>query len=349
MVEKNNQGNAADELRYGHVYEAISELYGPVKVKENRPLSWDSSQIVRFFKRFGAVPDNYSNRKSTLRVLLAAKTMAKACNVSIGEVYHTLQVFTTCSEKGLCLEYPACPRCPVAEYCKHNHRNISMKDLPVEERPCERILEKGEDNLTDSELLAILIGGGNKKENAIDLSRRLLATFRTLKRMDQAGNKELRAIKGIGKTKAARLRAAFALGRRSQSAPLGSKIPIRGSRQVFEHYRHKMSTWKKEMFLCVLMDTKHSVICEEQVAIGSLNESLVHPREVFKRAVVESAHAVLFVHNHPSGDPTPSPQDYNLTARLVKAGKLIGIKVLDHVVVGNEEYYSFAEHGELGG
>ncbi len=343
MSKSQRPVSLGDGVSYGRIYSAIEGLYNSAKVEESEPLCWDKTELVRFFKRLGSVPSAYNRRRASLRVLLAAKEMAVKAGVSLPEAYGVLCIFTSSKDRGLCLEHPECPSCPVSEFCKHASRKITAKDLPAGERPGERLLEKGAENLADSELLAIILGG-----DAIDLAQRLLATFGTLQRLEGAGCKELESINGIGKATAARIRAAFQLGRRSQVNPIGSDTSVRGSRQAFEHYRPKLANLKKEVFLCVLLDTRHRVIREEKVAVGSLNESIVHPREVFKRAVSESAHAVLFVHNHPSGDPGPSPQDYRLTERLKKAGDLMGIKVLDHIVVGKDSYYSFAEHGDLG-
>ncbi len=347
MAKKNKSFPLSDGVPYKDLYAAIAGLYGSPAAGEAGPLCWDRTELVRFFKRIGSVPADYSRRKASLRVLLASQEMARSSGVPVADVYQHLCLFAASQERGLCLERPECPRCPLSHLCKHAVRTITIKDLPPGERPSERLLAKGAGNVRDSELLAVIIGGGSSRENAIDLARRLVATFGSLQRLERAGNRELEAIPGIGKMKAARLKAAFELGRRCRAAPLGKRVSIKGSKQVFQHYRHKLSNVKKEMFLSVLLDTRHRVICEDEVSVGSLNESIVHPREAFKRAVSESAHAVLFVHNHPSGDPGPSPQDHRLTGRLVEAGKLIGIDVVDHLIVGKDSYYSFAEHGGI--
>jgi len=245
------------------------------------------------------------------------------------------------------VEPPRCTKCVIRSQCSYAHRRPSMKDLPKTERPRERLLSIGPENLSDAELLAILIGGGSRNENAIGLAQRLLATFGSIQRLTEAGNRAIESVKGIGKAKVAQIRAGLELGRRNGLEPISTGIPIKSSKQTFEHYRARMKGLKKETFLCLLLDTKHNVICEEEIAVGSLNETVVHPREVFKRAIAESAAAVLFVHNHPSGSPEPSGQDKQLTRRLTEVGKLIGIRVLDHLIVGRDGYYSFAAEGGI--
>lgn len=339
----------SDGVPYEEVYCGINTLFAGSEtiIGEVKPMTWDKAELVRFFKRLGSVPPDYNRRKASLRVLLAAQTMAKNAGVPINEVYRKLNLLTSSDERGICLDNPKCPQCPLTNICKYASRSITIKDLPMNERPRERLLAKSPEDLNDSELLAIILGGGNKEENAVDLARRLIATYRTLAALENASVNELQKIKGIGKTKIARLKAAFALGKRSQDEPLELGASIKGSRQLFEHFRNKLGNIKKEVFIVLLVDTKHRVIREEQISIGSLNETLVHPREVFIRAIAESAYAVIFVHNHPSGVPNPSIDDHKLTKRLVETGKVIGIKVLDHLIVGNDSYYSFAENHTL--
>lgn len=250
-------------------------------------------------------------------------------------------------QEPICGPQPHCVECPVSRHCAHSSRRPSIKEFPESERPRERLLSGGDRALSDAELVAILLGGGSREENALALAQRLLARFGSLQRLAAAGVQELAGAKGVGKAKVARLFAAFALGRRLVTEPLTSGKAIKGSRQVFDHYRERFRGLKKELFVCLLLDTKHKVIREDEVSVGLLNESLVHPREAFNQAIRESAAAVIFVHNHPSGDPEPSRQDRQLTHRLHEAGKVTGIRVLDHIVIGRDSYYSFSERGEL--
>ena len=344
-----------DGIPYGEVYGLIvargsARPHGGGRALESTPPHWDLPELVTMFKRLGTVPPSHRPEQAALRVLLAASEMAEANKTPIEEVYCTLNAF--CSpeaETAVCSTAPRCGECPVRPYCAYPTRRPTMKELPESERPRERLLALGERSMSDAELLAILIRGGSQEESALALAQRLLARFGSLRRVAAAGDKELEAIKGIGKAKVAQIRAAFALGQRLASEPIPPRVAVTGSEQTFHHFHERMKDLKKETFFCLLLDTKHNVIREDEVAVGSLNESVVHPREVFKSAVSESAAAVIFVHNHPSGSPEPSPQDLELTRRLCGAGKLLGIRVLDHLIIGRDCYYSFVEHGKLDG
>jgi DNA repair protein RadC len=319
-----------------------------MRISDGEKPRWENPVLTRFFKRIGTVPAGHTTSQAALRTLLAVREMAQKGGVSPERVYADLTAFCgqNC-ESGLCTDSPQCTRCPVSQHCKFASRTPTIKDLPPGERPRERLLANGPETLSNAELLAILIGGGSSRESALAIARRMLATFGGLKEISNAGNSQLEKINGVGKAKIARLRAAFEMATRLYSHPLQPGMSIDGSKQVFQHYRERMRKLKKEEFLCLLLDTRLNVIREEKIAIGSLNETVVHPREVFRTAVNESAHAVIFIHNHPSGDPSPSPQDKNLTERLQKAGELMGIEVVDHVIIGHDNYYSFAEHRQL--
>jgi DNA repair protein RadC len=342
-----------DGIPYGEIYRRIREHRSLSdeggSALENEPARWDRPEIVKMFQRLGTVPASYTASQAALRVLLAADEMAEHNGVSTDTVYACLVRFTDPDDPdAVCVDPPRCPRCPVRDLCRHATRSPRMKDLPPSERPRERLLSLGEDALRDAELLAILIGGGTGADSAMDLAQRLLTMFGDLRGIAAAGNQEIKdAIKGLGDARIARIRSAFALGRRLAAIPVEPGMTVRGSQQIFRHFVERLKDKKKEVFISLLLDTRHNLIREHRVAVGSLNESVVHPREVFKKALKESAHAVLFVHNHPSGDPAPSPQDRHLTQRLCEAGKLMGIRVLDHMIVGRDAYYSFAEENKL--
>ncbi|MFW5923742.1 MAG: RadC family protein [Planctomycetota bacterium] len=340
-----------DGVPYGDIYGRLhAELSrsGMNNVQEEDPPRWDRPELVRMFRRLGTVPSSHTDKEATLRVLLVATEMAQENDVSRESVYADLMRFTDDDDpQGRCVEQPMCAKCVIRENCDHASRSPRMKDLPPSERPRERLLTGGEQHLTDTELLAVLIGGGYAGSTAVDLAREALSTFGSLPGVATAGNEELKTIRGIGPVKIARIRSGFELGRRLSAGRIDDGMAIKGSQQVFTHFRERLRDKKQEVFLCLLLNTRHKVIREHQVSVGSLNESVVHPREVFKKALKESAHAVLFVHNHPSGDPAPSPQDRQLTKRLHEVGKLMGIEVIDHMIVGKDRYYSFAEQGQL--
>jgi DNA repair protein RadC len=223
-----------------------------------------------------------------------------------------------------------------------------ISSWPVEERPRERLLRSGAAALTDAQLLAILLRTGRRRTTAVDLAMRLLAQFDGLQGLGTVGGVELRRINGIGPAKAAQLLAALELGRRIASRPLQPGAVLTSSGAVHDYFAPLLRDARQEGFWIILLDNKHRVMREMAVSTGSLTASLVHPREAFLTAVRDSAAAVVFVHNHPSGDPAPSAEDRQLTQRLVACGELLGIPVLDHVIIGRTTYYSFADRRQLG-
>jgi DNA repair protein RadC len=218
---------------------------------------------------------------------------------------------------------------------------------PETERPRERLLSHGPHVLTDAQLLAILLRVGRHGSSAVQVGMDILDRLGGVAGLAQCGIEELCAITGVGKAKAAQLKAALELGKRALAGPLIKGAKITSSRDLFTHYHPTLRDLRHEIFKVVLLDAKHAIMRDATVSEGSLTLSIVHPREVFTLAVKESAAAIIFLHNHPSGDPTPSPEDRVLTARLVSAGEVLGIRVLDHLVVGDGRYVSFADQGWL--
>ena len=201
--------------------------------------------------------------------------------------------------------------------------------------------------LTDAQLLAILLRVGRHGSSAVQVGMDILDRLGGVAGLAQCGIEELCAIPGIGKAKAAQLKAALEMGKRALAGPLCKGAKITSSRDLFTHYHPSLRDLRHEVFKVALLDAKHAIMRNATVSEGSLTLSIVHPREVFTLAVKESAAAVIFLHNHPSGDPTPSQEDRVLTARLVSAGEVLGIRVLDHLVVGDGRYVSFADQGWL--
>jgi len=226
-----------------------------------------------------------------------------------------------------------------------------IKNWPSSERPRERLLQSGAEFLSDAELLAIILGSGSSSAgvNAIDIARALIHEYDGLDNLSTAIPQELMKIKGIGITKATALCAAFEISRRLNSRPLSSGVRILSSRDVYEFLSKKLTGQKKEFFYSILLNGKNRILKCELISVGSLTCSIVHPRESFLPAIRCSAASIIFAHNHPSGDPSPSHEDRLITRRLYEAGEIIGIKVLDHVIIGDNNYYSFAEHNSLGG
>ena len=218
---------------------------------------------------------------------------------------------------------------------------------PETERPRERLLTQGPQTLTNAQLLAILLRVGRHGSSAVQVGMEVLDRLGGVAGLAQCGIEELCAVPGVGEAKAAQLKAALELGKRALAGPLTKGAKITSSRDLFTHYHPTLRDLRHEVFKVILLDAKHAIMRDATVSEGSLTLSIVHPREVFTLAVRESAAAVIFLHNHPSGDPTPSQEDRVLTARLVSAGEVLGIRVLDHFVIGDGRYVSFADQGWL--
>ncbi len=222
-----------------------------------------------------------------------------------------------------------------------------IKEWPADERPREKLLQRGADALSDAELLALLLrtGDAGSGRSALDLGRELLREFGDLRALAMASTTDICRIKGTGPAKAATVKAALEIANRFKGRRLERESRYTSPDQVFEHYHYTYRDRRKEYFLALLLDGKNRVIREVQISQGSLNQSIVHPREVFNPAVRESAAAIILVHNHPTGDPSPSREDLEITRRLREAGELMGVKVLDHIIIGDGEFVSFVSQG----
>jgi DNA repair protein RadC len=224
-----------------------------------------------------------------------------------------------------------------------------IKDWPAEDRPREKLLDKGAQALTDTELLAIVLRNGSSStgESAVDHARQLLNRFGGLKGLDETSVSEMAEIKGVGPAKIAQVKASLEIARRLGHHRWEAGQPLRSSEDVFHHFRGSLEKEKREFFYVVLLNNKNRKMRDIKVSEGSLTASLVHPREVYNPVIRESAAAVIFVHNHPSGDPAPSQEDIEITRRLKEVGNVMGIRVLDHVVIGHDRYFSFSDKGMI--
>src|SRR5690554_73685 len=220
-----------------------------------------------------------------------------------------------------------------------------IKSLPVEERPRERLEKYGAQSLSNAELLAILLRTGAAGHSALDLAGIILVRFRNLSEIAAAGIGELSQIKGMGLSKTVQLLAAFELGRRLHISELSQTSRVSSPGDVAELVMPRLRFLKQEHFLVIHLNTKNKILSEETISKGTLDSSLVHPREVFKTAVKNSSAALILVHNHPSGDPQPSNDDLNLTRRLKEAGEIMGIPILDHLIIGDNKFISLREEG----
>lgn len=222
-----------------------------------------------------------------------------------------------------------------------------IKDFPQDERPRERFVQNGPQSLSNHELIAILLGTGTKEESVLQLSNRLLTQFEGLRLLKDASLDEITAIKGIGAAKAIQLLSAVEIGRRISNLAYDDRYIIRSPEDGANYVMNDMRFLSQEHFVCLYLNTKNQVLHKQTIFIGSLNASIVHPREVFKEAFRRSAASIICIHNHPSGDPTPSREDIEVTKRLAEAGKIIGIDVLDHLIIGENKFVSLKEKGYL--
>jgi len=219
--------------------------------------------------------------------------------------------------------------------------SFTVHDLPLGERPRERLLKLGSEALSAQEILALILGRGISGESVMVTAQRLLSRFGNLKGVANASIEELTEIRGIGPAKAAQIKAAFELSKRLEGPVDEREKPVvKSPEDVVSIVKSQLKGKKKEHFLVLCLDTRNNVINCRAISMGSLDTSIVHPREVFKEAISSSAASVILVHNHPSGDPEPSKEDIELTKRLAKAGEIMGIEVLDHIIVCDKSYSS---------
>lgn len=224
------------------------------------------------------------------------------------------------------------------------NNNYTIKEMPIEERPREKIINYGINSLSNAELVAVLLRTGHQQKSAIDLAQELLNTFGGLTEVNTITYEELIKIKGIGRSKACQLLASVEIAKRLSSYKMKRQMKIKKPSDLNRYLKDELRNLKKEKFMVILLNVKNEVISKNTISIGNLDTSIVHPREVFNIAIKKSAASMILVHNHPSGDPTPSTNDKNITNRLLEVGKIVGIDILDHLIFGDNCFYSFKEH-----
>lgn len=226
---------------------------------------------------------------------------------------------------------------------------LRMKDIPASERPYEKLEKFGSETLSNAELLAVIIRTGSREETSVALAQRVLALGQDnggIAFLHNLSVQELRKTKGIGKVKALQIKAVMELSKRVSTSQISKdRVVIRSPVEISSLLMEEMRHLQKEVFKIVMLNTKNHIIKQLNISVGCLNSSIVHPREVFSEAVKVGCSALLLVHNHPSGDPGPSTEDIETTQRLINAGSILGIKVLDHIVIGDGRYISFREQG----
>jgi len=307
----------------------------------------DDPPLRRFLARVGLIRRN--SVAANLYEMVCK--MARATGEREAVVRRLLDLYCSPAEgvrRVVCDETPRCGECPLSAECRYYQRTPTIKELPEQQRPRERLIAEGEHALSDAELLAIILRTGSEEDTAIGLGHKLLGKFGSFRALAGKTIAELTSVKGIGPAKAAQVKAAAEIGRRlahETAAEPGKRLG--DSRAVFDLYAPRLRDRKKETFLVLLLDAKNRVVREVTVSEGSLTASLAHPREVFNEAVRDSAAAILCLHNHPTGDPAPSERDTQITRQLHAAGKVLGIHLLDHIILGDPGYYSFADAGQL--
>ena len=222
---------------------------------------------------------------------------------------------------------------------------MAIEDWPAGERPRERLCWNGPEALADAELLAIQLGSGTRGKSAVDVAREMLAAYGSLAGIAGRDVTELAQVEGVGPVKAARLVAAFELTRRLRARTPGARIVLASPAAVHAAFGPLMEDLPREVFRVALLDAQNGLLRDRVISVGTLSASLVHPREVFKPATLEAAASVVLLHNHPSGDPTPSREDVRLTRQLVECARLLDLRLNDHIVIGRGRYVSLAERG----
>ncbi len=223
-------------------------------------------------------------------------------------------------------------------------RSYTIKDLPVSERPREKLISYGVEALSNAELIALVITTGSLKDTAVELGQKVISMdSRGLAHLSEVSLEDLMKINGIGEAKATQILATIEIGKRISRFNTHDKIKVSSPHILANLLMDEMRYLNKEHFRIAILDTKNQILAIENISIGTLNASIVHPRDVFYASIRRSANSIILIHNHPSGDPEPSNEDINITNRLIEAGNLLGIKVLDHIIIGDRKYISFKE------
>lgn len=225
-------------------------------------------------------------------------------------------------------------------YFNTTNKRIKIKDLDDNEKPMEKMRFKGVDSLSDVELLAILIGSGTREVSALELAHQVLINIGNYEMLMEATVEELMETKGIGQTKACRIIAGLELGKRIRNRDSIRKYKVTSPEDIYDLYEERFRYENVEYFFVVLLDTKNQIIGEVVASKGDLNKTIVNPREIFKIAIKRSCNSLMLVHNHPSGDSRPSKGDIQITRRLIECGEILGINILDHVIIGYNEFFS---------
>jgi DNA repair protein RadC len=224
---------------------------------------------------------------------------------------------------------------------------MMIRDVHIADRPRERLIRQGAESLSNQELIAILLRTGTKQESVLVLANRILSSFDKIQDLKDATIEELMQVKGVGKAKAVQLLAAAEIGKRMYRKHSEGRYTIRSPEDAAAYLMTDMASLNQEHFVVLFLNVKNEILHKQTIFIGSLNSSIVHPREIFREAVKRSAASIIVAHNHPSGNPSPSPEDIEVTKRLIEAGSIMGIELLDHVIIGDHQFLSLKEKGYM--
>ncbi|CAM3110270.1 DNA repair protein RadC [Filibacter tadaridae] len=225
---------------------------------------------------------------------------------------------------------------------------MMIRDVHIADRPRERMINQGAASLSNQELIAILLRTGTKDESVLVLANRILSSFDKIQDLKDATIEEMMSVKGVGKAKAVQLLAAAEIGKRLYRKHSEGRYTIRSPEDAASFLMTDMSSLTQEHFVVLFLNVKNEVLHKQTIFIGSLNSSIVHPRDIFREAVKRSAASIIVAHNHPSGNPSPSPEDIEVTKRLIEAGSIMGIELIDHVIIGDHRFISLKEKGYMG-
>lgn len=333
-------------------YEWLAEMGFPVVVPDAGRMRWQ--------ERFGFAQERKATSEERAKASRELIELAQALSIPVSEFNVVLGAFCgsqgqAYSAAGLCLKNPKCPECPLKDRCpffQHTKTRVVRENRSLakttrkEERPRERLEEKGPGVLSDAELIAILLRTGTGQANAVELANNILKNAETLERLAAMSLEEMSRYKGLGRVKAITLKAAFELAKRVRTEKSKMVNPVLNtSKSIYRYLQYRFVGLKKEEFIALHLNSKLELIRESSISTGVLNQTLVHPREAFVEAIRDSAFAVVFAHNHPTGDPKPSRADVEMTKKLVHCGEILGIKIVDHIIIGDAGYYSFQDEG----
>jgi DNA repair protein RadC len=224
---------------------------------------------------------------------------------------------------------------------------MMIRDVHIADRPRERLIRQGADSLSNQELIAILLRTGTRQESVLVLANRILSSFDKIQDLKDATIEEMMQVKGVGQAKAVQLLAAAELGKRLYRKHSEGRYTIKSPEDAAAYLMTDMSSLNQEHFVVLFLNVKNEILHKQTIFIGSLSSSIVHPREIFREAVKRSAASIIVAHNHPSGNPSPSPEDIEVTKRLIEAGSIMGIELLDHVIIGDHKFLSLKEKGYM--